>query len=208
MEFTKNNIFLNDEWFAAFTAVMAVTGALEAVLCFTSHSSEFVMVPFAAFLGVLLFLSYKRHEKNVMKGLIGAELMWMLYEEVSFCCLVVFEGKADFTASLGKLYPFFSSLKVVNVFAVLLIFLLHFRINAEHRSRPVEIRINQVLNFVMVLCYVLDILTQLFFGEITASQIVLMVFKIFLMLMVISIESRLDEYRIIKEKSRQPAEAS
>jgi len=192
-------IFVNDEWFAAFTAVMVVTGALEGLLCIISRSVEFVLVPFIAALGLWMFLSYKKHQKNVMKGLMGASLMWMLYEEVDFAGEVLYTSKAAFAASLGNAYAFFSCLKFLNVVLILLIFLLHFRINSYGHSRPVEVRLNQLFNILLIAFYLLDIFTQVFFGEINASQIVLMFFKTVLMFVVISIESRLDEFRIIKE---------
>jgi len=206
MEKKRQNIFTNDEWFAAFTAVMAAAGGLEGILCFTTKSVTFVMVPLVAVMGLFMFKAYKSHQKNMMKGLIGACLMWMLYEEVDFAGAVLVSERSFFISSLEGAYTFFSILKILNVILILVIFFLHFRINSEHHSRPVEIRVNQILNLQLIVFYAVDIATQLFFGEISASQIVLMFFKTVLMFMVISIESRLDEYRIIRETKQEPAQ--
>jgi len=200
MKRSKANIFLNNRWFTAFTIIMFIAGMVELVLCFTTKSVDYIMVPFVAVLGVIMYGSYRAHDKNVMKGLMGAELMWMLSSEVAITCTLMVTGKDAFKAGLGSGYSFFVVIEMIALLTMLFIFALHFMINSQRESSPTEIWLNQLLNVFLIVIYLVITILLLAFDYLSASMIVLMIFKVALMLMVISIESRLDEYRIRRER--------
>jgi len=200
MRKTQTNIFLNSQWFTAFTAIMFISGMVELFLCIFEHSTSYIMVPFVAILGVVMYASYRAHDKNVMKGLMGAELMWMLTQEITFSCSLLISEKEAFMLSLGSGYPFFVIIDIISLLTMLFIFALHFMINSQHESSPTEIWLNQLLNVLLIVIYLLTTILLLIFDSLSISMVVLMIFKVSLMLMIISIESRLDEYRIKRER--------
>ena len=85
------------------------------------------------------------YDKNVQKGLLGAVLMWNLYDEFNFVI-----GNMVFTSDLfaqntKSCEPEYIMLCTVNVILFGFLFVNHFIINSDHHSRPVNIFINQLL---------------------------------------------------------------
>ncbi len=139
---------------------------------------------------IVLYISYKRHSKNVMKGMMGALLAAQLITSIQY--LPELSTPVDYVC-----FPLFA------VFSALL-FINHFIINADRQPSPRLIRISQILSILLFLnntvseflwlasvpdplYYVLGIADILGFLGMTAS--------------VVCVESRLDAYRLDRESA-------
>jgi len=195
---SKRNMFLNDTWFAVFTAIMFIAGIAEFIICFTTQNVNHLIAAFVGLLGLITYISYKNHDKNLMKGLLGAELMWLLCEEVTFTASVIVTNKAELSAIFGNMYLVYSGLKIISTLVLLFIFTLHFLINADRSSSPSEVLVNQWLSVAMIFLYIVELFFIATYETEDFIIIVLLIFKIFLTLMIVSVESRLDAYRLLR----------
>ena len=78
-----------------------------------------------------LFIAYRRHSKNVQKGLLGAILMWYLYDEVNYVVAnIIFDREvfAVYNNFWGRGY-IYMSIATMLLFAAL--FVNHFIINGD-----------------------------------------------------------------------------
>jgi len=80
---------------------------------------------------VELYISYKKHHKNTMKGLMGALIMAQVISSVNWMSNMENERVLVFA-------PIFMVLSV-------LLFVNHLLINETHASKPVNIRLNQII---------------------------------------------------------------
>jgi len=200
MEKNFDKFYEKDITFVLFTILTILIGIASTVLSIVNDNVSYVLVPIITIIAFVLFRSYKTHNKNVMKGLMGAVLMWLVTEEVSYMINVFLSGPVAFKNTVDNLYGLFVVVKVVCVIVTLGIFALHFVINSDHKSNPLFIELNQTLQLFLICLYVADIIiSAMAMGSLNAELIAFLVFKAALMNMVICIESKLDAYRIIRE---------
>ena len=121
------------------------------------------IIDFVFFLCVeFLFIAYRRHNKNVQKGLLGAILMWYLYDEVNYVVGNIIFDSEVFTVYnnfWGRGYIFMSIVTMV-LFAAL--FVNHFIINGDHHSRSVNVFINQLLVIATAVISIVSMVFQCF----------------------------------------------
>ncbi len=160
---------------------------------------------------IFLYVSFKLHNKNVQKGLLGAVLMWYLYDEINYVV-----GGIILSPDVLSYYNSFSGVAyiVLNLICVALftgLFVNHFIINSDRHSRPINIFINQWL---VILFSVFSIISAPFQVIVLAGQgldiiegITWQLGVAALAFLVASYESRLDAYRIDREAAGWTEEA-
>ena len=202
MQNSRFGIFSNDKLFLAFSAVDVAIGLFMGVLCFINKDIDFVIVPFIAVLALCLYLSYKDHQKNVMKGLMGASLMWLFAEETEYVKAIAFYDKDYYTAAFGDQYKTFLGVKIITVILIFSVFVFHFLINSEHHSSPFEVGANKFLSIAIAAAYAADmVFTGVCTGKFATIMVCYCLFKIFLMLMVVCVEAKLDIFRLKREEN-------
>jgi len=157
-----------------------------------------------AVVSFFLYYTYRDHTKNVMKPLLGASLMVVLYYEMqtaldlfeNFDEYVEYKLDADFFRAYVVLYLLvFVSLLGMNI--------MHYVINSTHHSSPKKIRLNQYIYVAFMVFVILRggclifLKTSLldFVGDFCACFA-----DVFFINSVILIETNLDEFRIEREE--------
>ena len=153
---------------------------------------------------IFLYTAYRKHNKNVQKGLLGAVLMWNLYDEFNFVV-----GNMVFTSDLFAQYtkscePEYIMLCTVNVILFGFLFVNHFIINSDHHSRSVNIFINQLL----VIAIAVITIVSLSFPVVWDNEFAVIleavswhIGQVASIMMIASYESVFDAYRINRENS-------
>ncbi len=181
-------IFTNDKFFLAMV-LCAVLGELIFLGFQVFVHPEYVISYLSLLIRIgcvaVLYSSYRKHSKNVMKGMMGALLMAQLLTSLSYLSSGDAVGRA-----------------LVYVVLNAALFVVHFIINSDHHSSPALIRVNQVLFLLMaILNTVTEVVDISRIGSFTAA--IPLIADIFgfigMMAAVVCVESRLDAYRIERE---------
>lgn len=166
------------------------------------------IVDFIFFLCVAaLFIAYKNHNKNVQKGLLGAILMWYLYDEVNYVVAnIIFDSEVftRYNNFWGRGYIYMSIATMV-LFAAL--FVNHFIINGDHHSRSVNVFFNQLLVIVIAVVSIVSMCFQCFvFDGNFASILEALSWHTglaALVLMIAAYESRFNAYKLKRESTEE-----
>jgi len=164
---------------------------------------------------VLLFTlkySYKAHAKNVMKGLIGALTVSLIYVNADniFTHIVY---AAEYGEYYGSMYTVSSICDGVIFVCMVLFTINHFMIQANHHSSPKKVEANAVLNTIVIFAAIAGFVT----GEISTlghydiAGIILslannfLYYGIFISVFscIVRIETRLDYFRIKREEIKE-----
>lgn len=199
--------FTAKKTFALFAVLTAIFGLLVGVLCFVTNTYYFIFAPVMAIVAIFMYRSYSRHQKNLMKGLMGASLLWALSEEAGYLEQVLESNRDYYFAAHGERIGLYVALKSLTVAVFLGIFILHFVINSERKSSPKTIKLNHTLFYVLFALYILDIVFNIQASSFNVSIFLLILFKLCLVIMVLCIESSLDEFRLNREAAGWTEEA-
>lgn len=139
---------------------------------------------------VTLYISYKNHEKNVMKGMMGAILMAVLFDGVGYITKI----NLEVDKIVVPLYIIFAAGLFAN----------HFAINKEHHSNPVNVVLNQILAALLAVCnivwFIVRLASEASVMDAIADAIYAVAFAC-LAATIVCVESRLDAYRVNREKA-------
>jgi len=185
-------LFTSDKFFLAMTLCGSVGPVAYLVVAGCLLGFGYVMTRLPLFIEALcvvfLYSSYKKHSKNVMKGLMGALLMTMLLAAIN--CFSALYSPAEYV--FASIY--------LGVTAIL--FVSHYIINSDHHSKPGYIKLNQALCIV----YALNILAWDSVGLFTSGNLLMIIGCLInivscvgVMASVVCVESRLDAYRLERE---------
>jgi len=173
------------EEYYGFDLVLTVQSALCAAVCF------------------LLYFSYRSHNKNVMKPLIGAMLMLMLLNDMDAGLTYI-----EYFNELSDIYPDTKAYMVYCICAIdifvasVLINIMHYVINLTHHSSPIKITVNKIF-YALYIILVLGMTVSCFFFMESGNELLCYAFnpipRLFRICMVIFIESKLDDFRILRE---------
>ena len=199
-----SEIFANESFITATVAETLIFYAVNLVAKLLCGLYSLFIVDLVFFLCVAaLFVAYKSHNKNVQKGLLGAVLMWYLYDEVNYVVGSIIFDSEVFTVYnnfWGRGYIYMSVATVV-LFAAL--FVNHFIINGDHHSRSVNIFINQLL---VVAIAALSIVSMVFQCFVLSGDFASILEALSwhtglasLVLMIAAYESRFNAYKIKRE---------
>ncbi len=184
-------LFTNDKFFLAMV-LCAVVCELAYALCNITLGdyavqSQLVLL-FRILCVLVLYSSYKKHSKNVMKGMMGSLLAAQLITAV----LLLPEIYVPIDKVCGPLFALLSAL----------LFISHYLINSEHHSSPAWVRFNQILVLLLFLNNAVWAVVWLILDPVPI-HIVLGIADIIgflgMVAVVVCIESRLDAYRLDRE---------
>ncbi len=185
-------LFTNDKFFMIAVVIAVIGNISNLFYCIYKGLDVLGMDAMSSLIatGCLIGLqvSYNKHQKNVMKGMMGA----LLASVVISCASMLHE--IEFTIDYV--------IAPVTIILALGLFANHFIINESHEAGPVNIRVNQIL--VMLIAIAMLMWNAIWFPYSDSwigllTTIVYMVGFVFTMVSVVCVESRLDAYRLDRE---------
>lgn len=197
------DFFANEKVFLG-SAILAVGGyllnAFKVLIISKLYFIAFSSFAFAICI-IIMYTSYIHHEKNVMKGIIGLFLGFLIIYNAN----VAFTSISDFIISSIP----FSAIGVSSIVSLVVSILFtinHFLINSDHHSNPTRVYFNQLLIIVNA------IVSIVVFGSVVAMHISNGSSMLNIILTIVSglgsavsynvvacIETRLDVYRVQRE---------
>jgi len=183
-------LFTNDVFFLIAFLISAISSFAVLMILAVQPGGDFLhygwLVTAIFFVCELtMFFSYKSHNKNVMKGMIGASLMAIIMQGMYSATVAVNSG----IATCAVLYTI----------VALLLFATHFSINSEHKSRPGSINVNIVFClifiFVNVVWYIVNVRAEGF----SVVTLLTSLINIGIVLTIVCIEAKLDAFRVNRE---------
>ena len=183
-------IFTNDGFFLAMV-VFAFLGeiGMSLICSIALDYSIFNFVPllFRVICVCVLYTSYKKHLKNVMKGMMGA----LLATQVISAILYFSDCEFAIDYICTSVFAVFSTLLFIN----------HFIINSEHTAKPHMVTFNQVIIIILFISNTIQEIACMV--NCSAWGVVGYILDIFgflgLTAVVVCVESRLDAYRLDRE---------
>lgn len=208
MENEKMKIFESTKLMAIAALVAFFAAIAEFVVFRAIMESKDVQNIFYLGLGAAAFFlwrAYKKHDKNVMKGLLGVILTLALCNELCYLYgyyQIKLSLIVEKTPVLGTA---FGAIEFVFIALQVLIFLGHFFINADHHSTPALVHLNQVcLVMLLAVIVVQEVFSMAALGGYGTAELFGQIFWCLLELgvftTVICIESKLDAFRIAREQ--------
>ena len=183
-------IFTSDSFFMV---SMILAAMCESVYCIFGllgvygSSLAYVQLLIQTVCVFFLYISYRDHQKNVMKGMMGALLMAQVSTALSF---------------------FTSDMELVNIFATgifallaLILLITHLIINGDRRANPSMVRLNQIFVVLYALANVLRCLPACVDEVSTVMNIIGILGCFGISSVIVCVESRLDAYRTDREKA-------
>ena len=156
---------------------------------------------------IALYIAYRQHNKNVQKGLLGAVLMWYLYDEVNYVVANIIFDPTAFTRYDNIWGRGYIVMSIVTMVLFSALFVNHFIINGDHHSRSVNIFINQLLVIVIAALSVASMVFQCFIFDGDAVNIMEAVSwhlgLAALVLMIAAYESRFNAYKLKREAAAE-----
>ena len=156
-------------------------------------------------LALFIYRAYAKHDKNVMKGLLGALLMELILNELCYIfgfLRVKIVEEFEMSTVLGVI---FVVIEAVFFTLQVILFINHFVINSDHHSSPAKVRFNQKILF----CLMATIVAQEAFSIATLSsytaytilqQILWFILESSTYGFIICVESKIDEYKALREQ--------
>ena len=140
-----------------FCVLLAVNIAAKAVLgLYTLCLSDLCFLLCVVF----LYRAFRRHNKNVQKGLLGAVLMWYFCDEMSYVLSnIVFDPEAfsRYDNFAGKGYLLLS---IITLVLYIPLFINHFSLSGDHKSKPAGVKAELWLGIVLSLVSLVSIVFQ------------------------------------------------
>ncbi len=185
-------LFTNDKFFLA-VVLCAVISSLLCILL-NSFAVGFDLtycgsVLITTICMAVLYSTYKKHSKNVMKGMMGALLMNVLLSAIS---------SDSFSGGMETV------ISIVDLILVTALFVNHFIINSNHHSNSKHITINQIILIILAIFDAVRTINmmKIYPGILTGILLVLdIIGYIGMAAVVVCVESRLDAYRLDREKA-------
>lgn len=186
--------FLSEFTFKLFTILGAVLLLPSAIWGIVYNASQgiFIVILMLSISLVFTYRSYVRHEKNVMKCLIGMVLTCVFIDDFLSLCYI-FNDAGSFDIIIESLHILADVLLIIN----------HLIINSDHHSSPKHVKFSQYLVGVEL---VLSIIGSVpYFTNIVNNSfdVVMLICDtlgfVSIYIVIVCIESRLDAYRIDRE---------
>lgn len=200
-------LFENQKAMKVFAILALISGIAVAAIFYVLDGGLALQQPIYLIQGVLaifLYRAYAKHDKNVMKGLMGALLTELILNELCYL-FGFFTVRLGAITEISSLYAaVFIALEVIYFGLALALFIDHFVINSDHHSSPKLVRLNRILLIALLITIVAQEVCNFFaLGEVEAlsllSQIVWFVLEVSTYAVIVCIESKLDAFRIKRE---------
>jgi len=152
----------------------------------------------------VMYYSFKNHTKNVMKPMVGAALMLVLYYEMDWALYFIsdfenivlrYENILAFKAYIGCQIAIFILVALMNI--------MHYVINSTHQSSPKKVNLNTIFYYAYIIVILVEGILCILISETSNSMIsnfTGVISDIFFVGMIIIIENTLDEFRINREE--------
>jgi len=199
------NIFTNDKVFSIAAIGGFVCSLLYSISCFafwtdiltSTYASAAILMAVNGIAVLCLYISYKKHTKNVMKGLIGA----LLYGDFAAVCTVTFPFTKTFTIDIICSFALLA--------LTLAILVNHFIINSDHKSRKTNVVVNQWLALLIAVVAIIWPISWIPYikGAAVIFQFITAFGIICIDCTIVCVESRLDAYRLDREAAGWTEEA-
>ena len=198
-------LFTSDKFFklAAFITLIAavVADILTVALGYLKNEqfiqSYFVYAILVGIGAVVVYLSYKNHDKNTTKGMIG----------FLFALLLMVDVNTLFNIGTPLMSLFDSICAIFLVILDVLLIINHFVLGSDHGSRPNTVLFNQVLWIALVVMNIVGIVSiaVLHSGYFNDSlhglnSVIYLFVYLFAFATIICVESRTDEYKAIRQE--------
>jgi len=182
-------LYTNDLFFKVVSIVAFVLTLVTSVINLVFYDGYNILV----FLDIIncvciatLYISYVKHSKNIMKGVMGCVLMEMFIQS----SLILF----DEYEILEIFYFVLTGILMIN----------HFIINGDHHSSPFHVYVNQIV-VVLIACITLCIFLTILPSEpdlyAKLNDIAMCIGQCCSFAAIVCVESRLDAYRIDRENA-------
>ena len=194
----------------------AITAFIAGIVCgigfYLISGVPDVQQPIYIIQGVLVlcvYRAYSVHEKNVMKGMLGALLMELILNELCYIFGFLRVKIAEEFAASIVLGVFFVLIEGIFFTLQVVLFINHFVINSDHRSSPSKVRLNQKILFGLMVTLIaqetFSVATLSSYTAVTVlQQIMWFVLEISTYGFIISVESKIDEYKAIRQQKNTP----
>ncbi len=185
-------LFTNDKFFLAMVLCAVIGEGLYSVLSLVnsfSLISSVVPMMIRVLCVVFLYSSYRKHSKNVMKGLMGALLMAQVLNAITLF-------------GFGNSSVFLTATRIAFLVLNLALFINHFIINSDHHSSSKNVTLNQVIVILLAVLNTVRVIYLMTFLPGTLSVIRFacdIIGYIGMTAIVVCVESRLDAYRLDRE---------
>jgi len=186
-------LFTNDRFFLAMVLCAVLGEGLYSVFSLLYDFSRMISAVIPMIIRILcvvfLFDSYRKHSKNVMKGLMGALLMAQVLNAITLF-------------GLGDTFSLMTASTVVFLLLNLALFVNHFIINSDHHSSGGNVTLNQVI---MILLAILNTARVVYLMTVVPGTLVGISFVVDIIgyigmsAVIVCVESRLDAYRLQRE---------
>lgn len=189
------SLFSNDKLMLAATVIATIASLIQSLLNaeIVSYFSAFTFLANAICV-LVLYISYKKHDKNVMKGLMGAIFMLLLLRNVEQCTNMIQNYEKPSYISVA-------GLAITSLF-VLILMINHFIINSDRHSKPWNVKLNQS-------CFIILLITQVVLGMILIiisdsmflriSYLISIFTKVSTICVIICIETKMEGYKALRE---------
>jgi len=182
-------LFTNNKYFI--TSFLITAAAFFALIVLIAVQSTYDFLHYEWLTDILflaceiaMFVSFRNHNKNLMKGMIGATLMAEVMDALYW----------DANPENGSM-----ACAVLSTIVTVLLFIVHFSVNSDRHSNPNAIKVNMRLFFVFVVIEVIWFVCDVKAGENVVYGILVMLSQIGLLNTVVCIEAKLDAFRIDRE---------
>jgi len=191
-------LFTNDKFFSTVSVIGFIGAIIYSIGCFlfwtdilfSSYISAAIYMLINGVLVLILYISYKKHLKNLMKGVVGALLMG---EFATVCTL---------TFPIIDTFPLDIICNFILLALTLVLLINHFIINTDHHSNKTNVSINQwcsVLIAADAVVWSIAWIPHLDSSVAIVFQLITSIASISTMASVVCVESRLDAYRLDRE---------
>jgi len=186
-------LFNNDRFYLTITILAIISSFFYLLISYSAYflSLKYCIAELVRVICIIvLYISYKRHDKNVMKGMMGSMLMLI------FILALFSVNNADF----GVFYDVlgYSSIVIATV-----LFISHYLINNSHKSSPAKIFLNQILCVLFALVLLANfVFISIKFAlpfVISAGNVCGALSSILTAMSIVCVETRLDAYRLDRE---------
>lgn len=143
---------------------------------------------------LVLFISYKKHDKNIMKGIMGAIFMLMLLRSADTFCSYL-----QSIAEPTLLRVIFGGLVTL---LILILMVNHFLINGDRHSRPWNVKFNQIIFIVLMITELVVRLYYIIISDsvfLRVSYLVSIFTVISTICLLICVETKLEGYKALRE---------
>ena len=159
------------------------------------ESSVFTIV--TAVLILLLFVTFRKHETNLMHISTGALFITFILSSIVFVVTAI--------VTIGS-SPLFIILPLVEEALYIILFINHLTINTKHGPTRGRVVVNQVISVIIcsyelfvIITYIVLAVQNPALTMLIVSYIVSALGKMFAFMMLVSIESKLNTYKVLRE---------